>query len=182
MSPCKKCFQQMVVNFCLNTWHRNVEIVTFLKWCLSVFTNNTCVLLGGLKEIFWGKTLLSHCWPIHCWLWRAFLQREFSWHQVQIRFSWSHPCLPWAGPLVSLTGAAPSDHTFYSPLCSEYCPLKSVNTIYIIFQHDSFFPQYFQKNLAAFSYQYLFLLVKVFFCMHYAILFTRSTPKNMAVT
>ena len=40
----------MVVNFCLNTWQRNVEIVTFLKWCLSVFTNTTCVLLGGLTK------------------------------------------------------------------------------------------------------------------------------------
>ena len=127
----------MVVNFCLNTWQRNVEIVTFLKWCLSVFTNNTCVLLGGLKEIFWGKTLLSHCWPIHCWLWRAFLQREFSWHQVQIRFSWSHPCLPWAGPLVSLTGAAPSDHTFtrhcvsYFLLCTVFRVLPA-NTIFFV--------------------------------------------------
>ena len=50
MSPCEKCFQQRVVNFCLNTWQRNVEIVTFLKWCLSVFTNTTCVLLGGLTK------------------------------------------------------------------------------------------------------------------------------------
>ena len=111
-----------------------------------------------------------------------FAKKKFGWHQVQIRFSWSHPCPPWAGPLVSLTGAAPSNHTFTLQCVSEYCPLKPVNTIYIIFQHDSFFPQYFQKNLAAFSYQYLFLLVKVFFCMLYAILFTQSTPKNMAVT
>ena len=111
-----------------------------------------------------------------------FAKKKFGWHQVQIRFSWSHPYLPWAGPLVSLTGAAPSDHTFTLHSVSEYCPLKPVNTIYIIFQHDNFFPKYFQKILAAFSYQYLFLLVKVFFCMHYAILFTRSTPKNMAVT
>ena len=134
----------MVVNFCLNTWLRNVEIVTFLKWCLSVFTNNTCVLLGGLKEIFWGKTL-SHCWHIHCWLWRSFLQREFGWHQVQIRFSWSHPCLPWAGPLVSLTGAAPTDHTFYSALCSENCPLMPGNTIFCM--HMKYlYPKYTQKH------------------------------------
>ena len=92
-----------------------------------------------------------------------FAKKKFGWHQVQIRFSWSHPCLPWAGPLVSLTGAAPSDHTFTLHCVSEYCPLKPVNTNYIIFQHDNFFPKYFQKIVAAFSYQYLFLLVKVFF-------------------
>ena len=117
MSPCKKCFQQMVVNFCLNTWHRNVEIVTFLKWCLSVFTNTTCVLLGGL-----------HCLIVDTYT--AGSEEHFCKEKVWLTPSSNKvfmvSSMPSLGRTTCLTHRSrPLRPYFYSALCFRVLPVEA---------------------------------------------------------
>ena len=91
----------------------------------------------------------------------TFAKKKFGWHQVQIRFSWSHPCLPWAGPLVSLTGAAPSDHTFTLQCFSEYRPHRPYFLLCTVF-----------RVLPVDASQYNF------FCMHMKYLYLKYSQKH----
>ena len=116
MSPCKKCFQQMVVNFCLNTWHRNVKIVTFLKWCLFVFTNTTRVLLGGLSN---KCSEAIHCLIVDTYT--AGSEKHFCKEKVWLTPSSNKVFMVSSMPSCITHRCRPLRPYFYSAMCSEYC-------------------------------------------------------------
>ena len=141
----------MVVNFCLNTWLRNVEIVTFLKWCLSVFTNTTCVLLGGLTK--------KYSEAIHCLIvdtYTAGSEEHFCKEKVWLTPSSNKvfmvSSMPSLGRTTCLTHRG-RPHRPYFLLCTVFRVLPVDASQYNLFcMHMKYlYPKYTQKHCSNIS-------------------------------